>query len=224
MPRADIGPVGTTDGWAEEMSDGTSETGADNGGGVRMGGEELNSNAGGDRKGEGERGRMAAESDCRGSGAVEQASPGSGLVGSYNTESKAASMTIEKLTIIDWPNPDEPFPLKELLLAKPAGFSHLVSRYDGTIDGELIWYASRKDAAVDMLLDAPLEAAPELKDVMDDVASLVDWQERSCQKVGKWKLGGDLFGHFDPVHERDSPIHRRHQLRMFDPAERLLGD
>ena len=49
-------------------------------------------------------------------------------------------------------------------------------------------------------------------------------QGRSCQKVGKWKLGDDLFGHFNPVYERDSPIHRRHQLRMFDPAERLFGD
>jgi hypothetical protein len=66
-----------------------------------MGGEEFNSNVGGDRKGEGERGRMAAESDWRGSGAVEQASFGSGPIGADNAESKPASMTIEKLTRID---------------------------------------------------------------------------------------------------------------------------
>jgi hypothetical protein len=47
---------------------------------------------------------------------------------------------------------------------------------------------------------------------------------RSCQKVGKWKLGGDLFGHFYSVYEHGSPVHRRHQLRMFEPAERLFGD
>jgi hypothetical protein len=46
-------------------------------------------------------GRMAAEGDWTGSGAVEQASLGSGPIGADNAESKPASMTIEKLTRID---------------------------------------------------------------------------------------------------------------------------
>lgn len=59
-----------------------------------MGGEEPNSDARGDRSGEEERGRMAAEGRCGRSGAMEQASRGSGSIGSDDAESKPAGVAI----------------------------------------------------------------------------------------------------------------------------------
>ena len=71
------------------MSDGDSENGAHDRGGVRMGRETSGPYAGGDRSWERERGRMATEGDCRGSRVMEQASLGSGTVGSGTASRRA---------------------------------------------------------------------------------------------------------------------------------------
>ena len=48
--------------------------------------------------------------------------------------------------------------------------------------------------------------------------------ERSCQKVGKWKLGGNLFVYQHAIDERPSTIDDGHQLRMFHSTECLFSD